>query len=56
MALKANDPIIREHAPKILKELYTTLNTFRQENPNSSLSVNTNMVMFVAQQMVHTIE
>lgn len=56
MSLNENNPIIKEHAPKILKELYSTLNTFRQVNPNSSLAANLKMVMFVVQQMVQTIE
>lgn len=56
MSLKEHDPIIKEHAPKILRELYATLNTFRQENPNNSLCANVKMIMFVSQQLVQAIE
>lgn len=56
MSLNKSDPIIREHAPKILHELYSTLATFRQMNPNNSLIANVKIVMFLAQSVLQASE
>ena len=47
--LNMSDPITREHAPKILRELYNTFQTFIATHPANQLNSSMKMIMLAAQ-------
>lgn len=51
MALNMSDPITKEHAPKILRELLNTFQSYLAAHPGSPYSTNMKMMMFAAQSM-----
>jgi enhancer of mRNA-decapping protein 4 len=44
-----NDPITKEHAPKILRELYNTFQNYISTHPNNQLNSSMKMIMLAAQ-------
>lgn len=48
-----HDTITREHAPKILKELYNTFNTFIATHPSNQLNSSMKMIMLAAQSIAN---
>lgn len=53
LALNMNDPITKEHAPKILRELLNTVQSYVQSHPNSPYNSNMRMMMMAAQSMIN---
>lgn len=47
------DHITKEHAPKILRELFNTLQTFLETHPHNPYTPQMRMVMFAAQSMMN---
>lgn len=52
LALDMSDPIIKEHAPKILRELLNTFQSYLAAHPNSPYNTNMKMMMYAAQSMI----
>jgi hypothetical protein len=53
ISLNMNDHITKEHAPKILRELFKLLQSFLEANPHNSYTPQMRMVMFAAQSMMN---
>lgn len=49
--LNHNDPITKEHAPKVMRELYRKCQCFLSANPKSALCSNVRMIMMAVQGM-----
>lgn len=49
--LNMRDPITKEHAPKVLKELSTNCQNYVQANPHASLSSSVRMLIMVVQSL-----
>jgi hypothetical protein len=47
------DPISREHSPKILRELYNTLQIYIASHPTNQLTSSMKMIMLAAQSIAN---